>query len=360
MSSDTMTDVTPGVSADPPREGSSESSVQHRTEVPGADPGTTPEVGESYGGYRLRPAHYEPVRVPPEVARFSQEVTTLPVGSPGKVGVLQLAFARRGDQTQLVHHYQKSPLQIMRPLYYDPLRPDMPLTFLISTGGGVLQGDRLRTDLDFGPGTSAHVTTQTHAKYYRMESDYAAVSVNLTLDADAFVEYLPDPAIPYVDSRTYQHTRACVDESATLIASDTVYSGRVAHGERHAYEIFASDVEVRRPDGTIVVLDRVRLSPRGHGVDGMAVLADHDALAMLYVITPLRPAQEVADLLHQVLTDVTDERTLFGVSVLPYDAGVSVRMIGDDTVALAAAHTVAWSAVHEMLTGRPAPRMRKN
>lgn len=348
MTAGTMTDASQDLPADPP------------DDDPSQAPGTPPGGPTSYGGYRLLPGHYEPVRVPPEVARFAQEVTTLPVGSPGKVGVLQLEFGVCGDQTQLVHHYQKSPLQIMRPLYYDPHRPDMPLTFLISTGGGVLQGDRLRTDLDFGPGTSAHVTTQTQTKFYRMEHDYAAVSVNLTVDAGAFVEYLPDAAIPYVDSRTYQHTRAWVDESATLIASDTVYAGRVAHGERFAYEIFASDIEIRRPDGTVVVLDRVRLSPRGAGVDGLAVMAGRDALAMLYVVSPLRPAQEIADLLHQVLTDVGGDGILFGVSVLPYDAGASVRMIGDDTVALTAAHTAAWSAVHELLTGRPAPQMRKN
>ena len=61
----------------------------------------------------------------------------------------------------------------MRPLYYNPLRPDMPYTYLMTTGGGVLHGDRQRTDLRFGAGTSAHVTTQAHTKVYRMESGYA-------------------------------------------------------------------------------------------------------------------------------------------------------------------------------------------
>ena len=314
----------------------------------------------SYGGHRLLPAHYEPPRVPPEVSQHSDAVPTLPVGSPGKIGVLELEFGRRDGQTQLVHHYQKSPLQIMRPLYYDPLRPDMPLTFLISTGGGVLQGDRLRTDIVFGEDTSAHVTTQTHAKYYRMERDYATAMVNLTLAPGAFAEYLPDPVIPFADSRTYQLTRATVDESATLIASDTVYAGRVAHGERHRYKIFAADFEVRRPDGTIVLLDRVRLSPEEGGVGGAAVLDDHEVLSMLYVVTAARPAQEVADHLHAVLADVVEGDLLVGVSVLPYEAGVSVRMVGDDTIAVARAHTAAWGCVHELLTGKAAPRMRKN
>lgn len=122
-----------------------------------------------YGGYRLQPAHYEPSRVPEEVARFDASIGTLEVGSPGKVGILQLEFTRGEHRTELSGHFQKSPLQIMRPLYYDELRPDMPYTFLMSAGGGVVQGDRLRTDLVFGPGSSAHVTTQAHTRLYRME-----------------------------------------------------------------------------------------------------------------------------------------------------------------------------------------------
>ncbi|MEK8225312.1 hypothetical protein NKG05_03025 [Oerskovia sp. M15] len=67
--------------------------------------------------------------------RHSSTPDTLATGSPGKVGLLELEFGKNERGTELVHHYQKSPLQIMRPLYYDPLRPDMPYTYLMSTGG---------------------------------------------------------------------------------------------------------------------------------------------------------------------------------------------------------------------------------
>ncbi|UWX98285.1 urease accessory protein UreD [Arthrobacter zhaoxinii] len=318
------------------------------------------------GGYRLEPAFYEPGRVPAEIRRHTEEEwRNLPVGSPGKVGILQLGFACNRGRTELVQHYQKSPLQIMHPLYFNPLRPDMAYTYLMSSGGGILQGDRLRTDLSFGPGTSAHITTQTQTRVYRMDHDYASALMNITVEEGAYVEYLPEPVVPFAASRHYQQTSVVIDESATLLLGDTMYAGRLARGERHAYDVYASDLEVRRPDGRLVALDRVRLSP-GAGADGavsgatgLGVLANHDVLAMLYVFTPLVPAARLADTLHRALGESGGD-LIFGVSTLPGDAGVWMRLVGNDTVAVAAANTAAASAVHELLTGKRAPAIRKS
>ncbi|MCC3293761.1 urease accessory protein UreD [Arthrobacter sp. zg-Y411] len=319
----------------------------------------------STGGYRLEPAFYEPERVPPEVLQQSRVWRGLPVGSPGKVGILQLGFDRNRGRTELVQHYQKSPLQIMHPLYFNELRPDMAYTYLMSSGGGILHGDRLRTDLRFGPGTAAHVTTQTQTRVYRMEHDYASAIVNITVEEGAYAEYLPEPVVPFADSRFYQQTSAVVDESATLLLGETLYAGRLARGERHAYDVYASDLEVRRPDGRLVALDRLRLIPgKGadgaeSGVNGLGVLAGHDVLSMLYVITPDVPVALLADTLHRAVEESGGD-LIFGVSTLPGDTGVWMRLVGNDTVAVAAAGTAAAAAVHELLTGLRAPVIRKS
>jgi urease accessory protein len=325
-------------------------------------------AGPLYGGPRLQPAHFEPDRVPAEVSSYGTEVRTLPVGSPGKVGVLELDFALRGapgaERTELVHHYQKAPLQIMRPLYYDPHRPDMPYTYVMTTGGGVLHGDRQRTDLRFGAGTSAHVTTQAHTKLHRMEAGYATSLVNLEAGAGSHVEYLPDPVIPYAGSRYYQRTAVALHPDATLLTAETVYAGRLTRGERHAYDAYASDLEVRLADGRPLALDRVRLVPRQGPVGGLAVLDGRDIVSTLYVVSPRSGATRIADTLRDAVATVvaaSDDSTVrFGVSTLPGDAGAWMRLIGDDTITALAARTAAAAAAHELLTGRPAPVVRKS
>lgn len=323
---------------------------------------TAPVPAVRYGGPRLQPDHYEPERVPPQVAAYGTGGGVLDVGSPGKVGVLELAFELRGPpgrrRTELVHRFQKSPLQIMRPLYYDESRPDMPYTYLTTTGGGVLHGDRLRIDLRLGAGTSTHTTTQAHTRLYRMEHGYAASTLSIEAAEDAYVEYLPDPVIPYGASRYFQSTRVTLHPSATLVLGDTFYAGRLSRGEVHEYDVYATDVVVERPDGTPVLIDRCRLEPQDGSIVGPGVLGGHTAVSTLYVLSPLVPAADLADRLHDAVGGaMTDGR--FGVSTLPGELGAWVRVVGDDTVALAAVNRVAWRTAREVLTGRAAPEIRK-
>ena len=309
---------------------------------------------------RLCPAHYEPAGVPSEVLHYGEGGGALAVGSPGKVGLLELDFARvASGRTELVHHYQKAPLQIMRPLYYDDAWPQMPFTYLITTGGGVLHGDRLRTDLRFGPGTAAHVTTQAHTKLYRMDGGYAAATINLTVGADAFVEYLPDPLIPYAGARYAQRTHVTLDPTATFVTGETVYAGRLSRGERHEYDALAIDLDIVADTGRPLVVDRARLGGTAHNARRAAVLGAHDAMSTLYVVTRQVPARQLADALHGAAAAVAGEGTRIGVSVLPGDVGAWLRIVGDDTVDIAATRLAAWSAARQVLTGRPAPHVRK-
>ncbi|NEA48276.1 urease accessory protein UreD [Streptomyces sp. SID10815] len=282
---------------------------------------------------------------------------TLAAGRPGKVGLLELRYARVGERTELVDRYQKSPLQIMRPLYVDPGRPDMPVTYLMSTGGGIVQADRNRLDIRCGPDTAVHLTTQAATKLHRMEFDHATQVVRLTAEAGSYVEYLPDPLIPYRDARFYQQTQVTVDPTATVLLGETIAAGRLARGERHAYRMLFSDLEIARPDGEPLVVDTVRLDPREPGsVSGPAVFAGHDLMATLYAVTGLAPAAEVADTLHEALRA---SGTAFGVSVLPDDCGAWARIMGSDSPTVTRALRTAWDAVRRLLIGLPAPDLRK-
>ncbi len=214
-----------------------------------------------------------------------------------------------------------------------------------------------------GADTAVHLTTQAATKVYRMEFDYATQLLHLEAGPGAYVEYLPEPVIPFVDSRLYQRTVLTVDPGATVLAGETVLAGRLARGERNAYRVFASDLEVRRPDGELVAVDTVRLEPSGRGggvggggVTGPAVLAGHDVMSSLYVLSPLAPAARIADALHEALAD---RGLLHGVSVLPQDSGAWLRLLGSDTRACAAALRAAWDAVRRLLIGVPAPELRK-
>ncbi|WP_197671775.1 urease accessory protein UreD [Devriesea agamarum] len=312
---------------------------------------------------RLTPAHFEPEWVPGAVREYARGLDTLQVGRPGKVGLLELTYEQRGERTELTAHYQKSPLQIMRPLYTDPHRPDLPITMVMSTGGGVVQGDRLRLDVRVGPGASAHLTTQAATKIMKMDHDYATQSAHLRVEDGGYLEYLPDPVIPYVNSRYFQGTDVVLDPSATAILGDTVVAGRLARGEQHEFKIFASDLTVRRPDGTELVCDTIRL--RGDHASALVNFGAHTVLGTLIVVTPLRDAATLASVLRKAVAEPSPStRTgqrgpVTGVSVLPYECGAWLRIGGNSTEEVSRLITTAWDALRWELIDTPAPKLRK-
>lgn len=307
----------------------------------------------------LSPEHYEPRWLPEEVAAYAAIPQTLPAGSPGKVAILDLAFAPIDGRTELVRRYQRSPLQLMRPLYYDPERPDLAIVLIMSAGAGMVQGDRYRIDVTCAPGSALHLTTQSATKVLRMDHDYATSVVDLTAGAGSLLEYLPDPIIPCAGSRSYHRTRVTVGPGTTAIVGETIRAGRLAHGERHAYDVLATDLEIGPPDGPPLVLDRLRLAP-GPGAGGLAgpgVLGVADQVATLHVVSDAAPAADLTDALRDALAGAG---VLWGVSSLPGECGAWVRMLGSDSPALDRGLRDAWDAARRLLVGVPAPRMRKS
>src|SRR5262249_52027107 len=78
-------------------------------------------------------------------------------------------------------------------------------------------------------------------------------------------EYLPDPIVPFRGSRFFQRTRVTADPDSTVIVGELLLPGRVARGEIYAYDLYRAETEARRPDGTLLFADVLRLCPQdGH------------------------------------------------------------------------------------------------
>ena len=296
------------------------------------------------------PAESDPW-VPAEIGAYAGVPDTLGAGLPGKVGRLRLRFELRGGRSELVDHYQQPPLQIMRPLHVDPGLPDLPVVYLMSTGGGIVQADRLRIDIGCGAGASVLITTQAATKVHGMDTDYATQSVHLTAGPGGCLEYLPEPTILFARSRFHQRTVVTVDPAATAIVADTVVAGRLARGERHDYDAFTTDVELCDPAGRPFAVDRIRPA---RDINGPGVFGEATLLGTLYVVAPA-DAAAVAAAIDAALAGLP---VRCGVSTLPGERGAWVRMLGTDPPAIQEAMWRAWDAARRATIGTPAPRLR--
>ena len=281
----------------------------------------------------------------------------LPVGAPGKVGVLELSLVRSGGTTRVVRQYQQAPLHVYRPIHLDQHLPGMAFVFVQQFGDGYVDGDRCRIDVDCGPGSAVHVTTQAATNVYRSERNFATQLANLRAGPGAVLEYLPDAVVPFRGARFLQRTSLTVDMDATAILGEVLLPGRVARRELHAYELYCGETEARRPDGSLLFGDVIRLCPsEGGGPRSLALFGGRDVLATLYVVTRRRRADELVELLREASSG---EDVLAGVSELPNDCGVSARFLGPTSKAVRAALTNAWNVVRLALLGAPAPDLRK-
>jgi len=312
---------------------------------------------------RSDPRHYTPRRLPREVQellipdRVEEEVPQLEVGRAGKVGLLELVLEPHQGKTRISHHFHKVPLQVLEVIYPDDQTPGMAFVYIMSPSGGILQGDRYRLDITARAGSRVHITTQAATKIYRMERNYASQVFNLEVGANAYVEYLPDPTIPFRDARFYQETSLVVHRTGTLIYSEVILPGRVARGEVHAYRLYYNRTEAADEQGRLLFVDTVRLRPQTIPVQTPGLLGAFDVLGTMYVVTPLAEPGALAHQLHERLQG--REALMAAASELPGGAGVIVRVLGQTSQGVASALRNVWEHVRMRILGVGPPSLRK-
>jgi urease accessory protein len=254
--------------------------------------------------------------------------------------------------------YQRAPLHIYRPIYLDPYQPGMAFIFMQQSGDGFVQGDRYRIDIDCAAGSAAHITTQALTKVYAARQNFVTQLVNLRAGAGAVLEYLPDPVVPFRGSRLFQRTYVTADPDSTVLLSDTLLPGRVAHGEAHAYDLYWAETEVCRPDGTLLFADVLRLHPAaGDDPKSIGLLGAYDVVATLSIVTRKLDPTALVSLMRSALAAYP--AVLAGATELPDGCGAAARFLGTSSTAVQTALRSVWNAARLELLGAPAPNLRK-
>lgn len=294
----------------------------------------------------------------PELAPYAGEPEQMPSGAPGKHGVLDMTFVRRGDRSVLAHLARKAPLLVQQALYWDEQLPDLPCVYIITTSGCVLQGDRLDVSITVGPDAMAHVTTQSATKIHHMDANFAAASQRLSLARGAYLELLPGPAIPHRHSRFITHTHATVADGATLLSAEIVQPGRKHHGrgEVFEYDLYSSTLTASRPDGTPLCTEKLIAEPWRHPVRQVGVMGKFDVFANVTLITAPRHAARIFGQIgcHGGFTG----ECVAGASRLPNDAGLVYKVLGTETEPVKAMVRAFWNFVRQEVAGAPIPEAR--
>ena len=220
------------------------------------------------------------------------EATTTRTRAAGQHGSLRFTFEPRGGKTVLAGRYSRMPFGAVRANYPDG--SGIPEVQITNPSGGTLGGDRLDLDVSLAPGSSATVLTQAANKAYRGEA--SEQRADFDIGDDAFLEYLPHHLIPYSGSNYSQETTFHLAPSATLLTWDAFAAGRIARGERFAFENLYGRTRIFR-DGLPEVVDGMDLKGGAERFGGFSYSA------AAYILAP-EELGSLADELHDLVAGI--------------------------------------------------------
>ena len=203
--------------------------------------------------------------------------------TPRVHGQLRLRFEVRGDrnQTILAESEQQLPLRIVRAFQLDD---GGALVHLHNLSGGVLGGDHLDVTVEVGPRAVAQVTSTGATRIYRSRknAEPAEQRLQISVEDDGLVEYLPDQLIPFSGSSYRQETRIELGANAGLFWWETVAPGREAHNEMFAYDLLQLKTWISAL-GQPIAIEHMRIEPARRSISSLARLGAYTYFSTFYI-----------------------------------------------------------------------------
>ena len=273
--------------------------------------------------------HCTPSDIPQEILQYDGDVAQMSVGKSGKIGFLELELQNDLDRqkTIITRKQTQVPLYVQKALHYDLDYPSMAHVFILSPSGGILQGDRYRMDVDLKNNAISHLTTQGATRIYKMESNYATHMVTLNLKDNSYLEFIPEQIIPYKNSRFYQKTNLEIDDSSTVVYSETIVPGRIAMGEMFDFDVCYLKTE-GKINGKTKFRDSSLLTPKTQKIQALTMFDNKTILTSVYVLTK-KDVTKINDLINELFSHT--QNMSGGSSVMPNNSGISIRILGNSS-----------------------------
>jgi urease accessory protein len=224
-------------------------------------------------------------------------------------------------------------------------------TYTSTFGGGLVDGDDVRLQVEVGAHASALVATQASTKAYPATAG-ASQAIAATVGAEAVLVVLSDPLVLFAGARVETVVSAELARDATFVAVEALAAGRVASGERWAAARCQTRLRVHR-EGVAILDDGLLLDP-AHG-DVPSRLGPFDAISNVVLVGP-----GVRDAADGLLARDRPRHRLEGVEAIelaaPIDGGCLLRIAATSTAILSNRVRQALACVAPLLGDDPFTR----
>jgi urease accessory protein len=204
---------------------------------------------------------------------------------------------------------------------------NFPFYFLISTGGGYIEGEHYRQEVHLGRDAHAILTTQTPTYIYKCDHGRTtSMEAEYVLEENSVLELYLDEVIPFKNSIYQQINRITMGKNATLILCEGLTGGWSPDGQSFQYSRIDMYTRISH-EKELLFKDRLLLEPQFSSLTDMGYFGNCTNYNTVTIVDSAIN-RETVQRVHEVLTH-SKAGPLWGISLLN-TPGLTFRVLDKD------------------------------
>lgn len=272
---------------------------------------------------------------------------------------LRLSFAQRKRGVRLVESAHEGPLYVQKAFY--PEGEQCAHAYLLHPPGGLVTGDHLSINITSQASAHALITTPGAGRVYkaREQGGIQTQSIQLNVEKDASLEWLPLETILFPNSQARLNTRIDLAENAKVISWDITCFGLPANQVEFTEGSVKQNLQIWSK-GRIKLNERLVIDlPLGSDVNSLTILNGNAGLRSkpvhgLLIAGPFQASEtaELIDLLRELQPASRLEDALVAITL--NGEFLTVRYLGHCTEQARFYFTEAWKLIRPVLLNKEA------
>ena len=248
------------------------------------------------------------------------------------------------------------PFHFCRPFYLAGDPDGMATIYIQNCSGGVFEKDRLALSIDSYKLSHVHVTTAASTVVHSMYAGHAIQRIDINVSDGALVEYMPNMLILFPKAKMESNVKVRLAASGTVILCDS-FIAYDPSASGCGFDTLTCTTSIHSAAGKLLTLDRFSISADTLYECTPGITGSLPVFGNFIVATK---AVSVQDLLEKLRLELCGISGIYGgVSMLPNDLGIAVRILANDAIPLNNALNRLWCRSRECLVGSAGISRRK-
>jgi len=266
-------------------------------------------------------------------------------------GKIKLNYQFNQHKTELLSSFTQSPFKIQQSFY--PEGEAICHNIILHTAGGVVGGDILDQEIILNDHSQSLITTPAANKIYRSNGKIAQQNINIRLENQTILEYLPQEMIVFNGAKYHQSNIINLHQDSTFLMWEIIRFGRTARGEIFNQGYWQSNLEIWQ-ESTPILIDHICLQGEDDLFHSLTGLNDQPLAATLTYIGNFQKAETLTKISQLCQNSLTYGQA--GVTELI--KGLNCRYLGHSTTEVRAFFFKIWQILRLQYLGKNAIKLR--